>query len=135
MTIPSPGNYSSGEVLNFSVTFDEAVSTTDATLPVEIGSNTRSATLTAPVTSGTTLTFEYTIQPADKDIDGITVDPANITGSVTDNAGNAADLSTATAPSTAGVLVNIDLNLGILKILLFLPTRSDQYSDGPFDVN
>ncbi|MDA7938642.1 hypothetical protein N9B71_06205, partial [Pirellulales bacterium] len=106
MTIPSPGNYSPGEVLNFSVTFDEAVSTTDAILPVVIGSNTRSATLTAPVTSGTTLTFEYTIQPADKDIDGISVDPANITGSVTDNAGNAADLSTATAPSTAGVLVN-----------------------------
>jgi hypothetical protein len=34
-----------------------------------------------------------------------------------------------------GVSISIERNFGILKILLFFPTRLDQYNDGPFDVD
>src|SRR5450830_1176252 len=36
--------------------------------------------------------------------------------------------------ATAGVPICMLRNLGILKILLLLPTRSDQYRAGPFEV-
>jgi hypothetical protein len=36
--------------------------------------------------------------------------------------------------ATAGVPTRILRNLGILKIALLQPTRSDQYKAGPFDV-
>lgn len=34
----------------------------------------------------------------------------------------------------AGVLLNIDLNFGILNILPLAPILSDQYKQGPFEV-
>jgi len=36
--------------------------------------------------------------------------------------------------ATAGVSILIDLNFGILKILLFFPILSDQYRTLPFEV-
>ena len=36
--------------------------------------------------------------------------------------------------ATAGVSIRMVRNFGILKILLFRPTRSEQYSTGPGDV-
>lgn len=37
--------------------------------------------------------------------------------------------------ATGGVSVRMVLNLGILNIVLFIPTLSDQCNTGPFDVN
>jgi hypothetical protein len=37
--------------------------------------------------------------------------------------------------ATAGVLMRIVRNLGILKIVLLIPTLSDQYSAGPSEVS
>ncbi|MGI9447611.1 MAG: beta strand repeat-containing protein, partial [Pirellulales bacterium] len=107
VAVPGSGTYNTGDVLTFTVTFDEVVNSTNATLPLTIGSNTRSAALATPSGTGTTtLLFEYTIAADDRDSNGIAVDPTAIVGSVTDDAGNQADFSTATSQSTAGVLVN-----------------------------
>ena len=107
VAVPGSGTYNTGDVLTFTVTFDEVVNSTNATLPLTIGSNARSAVLATPSGTGTTtLLFEYTIAADDRDSDGIAVDPTAIVGSVTDDAGNQADFSTATPQSTAGVLVN-----------------------------
>ena len=101
MTAPGIGTYITGDVLTFTVTFDEVVNSTNATLPLTIGSNARSAVLAAVSGTGTTtLTFEYTIAADDGDSDGIAVDPTAIVGSVTDDAGNQADFSGATPPTT-----------------------------------
>ena len=37
--------------------------------------------------------------------------------------------------ATAGVLISMVRNLGIRKILLLIPTRSDQYKAGPLEVS
>ena len=114
VTAPGSGTYITDDVLTFTVTFDEVVNSTNATLPLTIGSNARSAVLAAVSGTGTTtLTFEYTIAADDRDSDGIAVDPTNIGGSVTDAAGNEADFSGATPPTTPGVLVNTAAVTGV----------------------
>ena len=107
VAVPGSGTYITDDVLTFTVTFDEVVNSTNATLPLTIGSNARSAALATPSGTGTTtLLFEYTIAADDRDSDGIAVDPTAIVGSVTDDADNQADFSSATSQSTVGVLVN-----------------------------
>ncbi|MCP4500761.1 MAG: hypothetical protein GY822_12440, partial [Deltaproteobacteria bacterium] len=114
VTAPGIGTYITGDVLTFTVTFDEVVNSTNATLPLTIGSNARSAVLATPSGTGTTtLLFEYTIAADDRDSGGIDVDPTAIVGSVTDDAGNQADFSGATPPTTTGVLVNTAAVTGV----------------------
>ena len=92
-------------------------------LPLTIGSTTRNASYAGG--SGTnTLTFRYTIQSADQDVDGITVDPASITGTITDAAGNAADFSSVPATSTVAVIVNPVI------INSVTPSANDDYKEG-----
>ena len=106
VTPPTNGYYLTGEDLDFVVLFDSNVNVAGTpVLPLTIGAATPNASYLSG--SGTnTLTFRYTIQSADQDIDGITVDPASITGTITDAAGNAADFGSTPAPSTTGVIVN-----------------------------
>ena len=106
ITPPADGSYFTASDLTFVVTFDSDVEVTGTpALPLTIGSTTRNASYVGG--NGTnTLTFRCTIQSADQDVDGITVDPASITGTITDAAGNAADFSSVPAPSTAAVIVN-----------------------------
>ncbi len=105
ITPPADGSYFTDENLDFVVLFDGNVNVTGTPeLPLTIGSTTRNASYVSG--NGTnTLTFRYTIQSADQDVDGITVDPASITGTITDAAGNAADFSSVPAASTV-VIVN-----------------------------
>ena len=106
ITPPGGDSYFTASDLTFVVTFDSDVEVTGTpALPLTIGSTTRNASYVGG--NGTnTLTFRYTIQSADQDVDGITVDPASITGTITDAAGNAADFSSVPAPSTVAVIVN-----------------------------
>ncbi|MDA7938832.1 hypothetical protein N9B71_07170, partial [Pirellulales bacterium] len=107
ITPPADGSYFTASDLTFDVEFDGNVNVAGTpVLPITIGSTTRNASYVSG--NGTnTLTFRYTIQSADQDVDGITVDPATISGTgITDAAGNESDFSPAPAPSTAGVLVN-----------------------------
>lgn len=97
--------------LNFTVTTSKTV-TVDTTggvprLILNVGGLTRYATYASG--SGTTaLTFTYTAQPGDLDLDGITVSsPLDLNGgAVTDTSGNALSPLTFTAPSTANVRVD-----------------------------
>lgn len=72
---PAAGTYTSGDDLDFIITFDEVVdvttSGTDPRITIPLGSGARQATYLAG--SGTdTITFRYTVANGDNDTDGIT---------------------------------------------------------------
>jgi uncharacterized repeat protein (TIGR02059 family) len=97
-----------GQVLSFTVTFSEnvIVTGTDSTLGLTIGGTARSAVIASA--AGNTITYTYTVQAGDNDVDGITVGTIALgTSTIRDTTGNNADLSLAghVAP-TAGVLVD-----------------------------
>ncbi|WP_350110816.1 hypothetical protein, partial [Fulvivirga sp.] len=106
--LPSNTTYGDGQNLDFQVTYDEVVQVTGTPriqLTLNIG-----GTVYANYLSGdnsTVLTFRYTVNTGDEDLDGITV-ASSIdlnTGSILDNVGRTADL-TYTVGSTAGILVD-----------------------------
>lgn len=92
----------------FTVNLAEAVIVSGSPrLVLDIGGVARYATYTSG--SGTSaLTFSYTLQAGDLDLDGITVSsPLDLNGgALTDQAGNPATL-TFTPPNTAGVKINV----------------------------
>lgn len=92
----------------FTVNLAESVTVTGAPrLVLDIGGVTRYATYTSG--SGTSaLTFIYTLQAGDLDLDGLTVSSLLELngGTITDQAGNPATL-TFTPPNTAGVKINV----------------------------
>jgi hypothetical protein len=108
VTGPDAGTYIVGQTLDFTVVFSEAVAVTGTPrLQLTIGSTTRYADLPDPST-GSTLTFRYTVQSGDLDTDGIAFVSTSIDlngGTITDVPGNNAVL-TFTPPNTSGVLVD-----------------------------
>ncbi|QBE65236.1 DUF4214 domain-containing protein [Pseudoduganella lutea] len=108
VTVPPDGTHKAGTVLDFSVTFDEAVtiSGTDGTLALAIGGIGRNAAFLS--STGNTVTYRYTVQAGDNDADGITIGALALgTGTIKDAAGNDAALSlTGLVPSTAGIVVD-----------------------------
>jgi uncharacterized protein DUF4347/Big-like domain-containing protein len=112
--IPGNGSYKAGDNLDFSVTFDESVTVTGTPrIALDIGGSTKYASFltgNTNATSGTVLTFRYTIEASLNDTNGITV--ANTidlnTGTIidTDTDGSGADLSNLSFASTAAVLVD-----------------------------
>lgn len=108
IAVPPSDAYRAGEVLSFTVTFNESVTVigADSTLGLDIGGAARSATLHSSTPNS--ITYTYTVQAGDNDANGITVG-AIVLGSTTirDSAGNDAVLSlTGHVPSTAGILVD-----------------------------
>jgi gliding motility-associated-like protein len=103
-TVPAAGYNKSGAVLNFAVTFNEAVNVSGTPrLAIAMGSS----TVYANYSSGTgtaTLHFSYTVVNGDQDLDGIAVD-ALLDGVIKDAAGNDA-VRTLAGISPVGVLVN-----------------------------
>ena len=101
--VPDAGYYRTGETLTFSLDFSERVTVTGtAQLALTVGSTTRQADYVSG-SSGTTLTFRYTIQAGDHAPSGIGVSGLTLNGgTLTDQAGNAASL-TATGASSARV--------------------------------
>lgn len=110
VVVPANGIYNAGNMLQLSVNFNENVNV-DATggkphVNIVIGATTYQAIYTGG--SGTTaLTFRYTIQPGDMDMNGILVGALILNGgTVKDVAGNDALLALNNIASTSGVLVN-----------------------------
>ncbi len=108
---PTSGTYASGQNLDFTTTFSEAVNvvTTGGTpyLTLTIGSTTAHATYISG-TGTTALLFRHTIVPTDYDVDGIAL-ASNITlngGTIKDGAGNNATLSF-TGSAATGVQIGI----------------------------
>ncbi len=97
--------------MNFTVTASEAVTvdTTGGTprLAIDIGGTTKYATYVSG-SGSSTLTFTYTTQPGDIDLDGISVtSPLQMNGgTIMDAAGNALSPLTFSVPTTTGILVD-----------------------------
>ncbi len=108
VAVPPPAYYSTGNVLSFTVTFDENVTVTgtDSRLGLTIGSTARNADYASK--TGNSITYTYTVQAGDLDTDGIAVGAIALnTTTVRDAAGNAASVVlTGHVPSTAGVAVD-----------------------------
>lgn len=111
VAVPANGYYTSGSTLNFTANFDEnaIVNATGSTpyLDVIIGTTTRHATYTSG-TGTSALSFSYTVQPGDMDMDGIALGTALVLNGATirDAADNDAVLTLHSVGSTAAVFVN-----------------------------
>ncbi|KRB75761.1 DUF4347 domain-containing protein [Noviherbaspirillum sp. Root189] len=108
ITVPTNATYIAGQTLDFTVTFNENVTIagTDSALQLTIGNVVRNATYVAKNTNS--VTYRYTVQPSDGDIDGIAVGTISLgTSTITDSAGNSANVVlTSHVPSTTGILVD-----------------------------
>jgi hypothetical protein len=107
---PANGSYRAGQHLDFTVTFDEAVTVNTGGGTPRIAVNIGASTVYADYQSGTgttSLTFRYTVQAGDTDVDGIAAtSPIDLNGgTIRDAATNAAALGF-TPPNTVGVLVD-----------------------------
>lgn len=108
VAVPANGFYGAGDPLAFTVNFSEPVLVTGTpSLSVIIGAQTRQASYVGG--SGTSaLTFSYTVQPGEVDMDGISlVATIQLNGGTIQNTGlEAADLTLNGTGSLSGVLVN-----------------------------
>jgi uncharacterized repeat protein (TIGR02059 family) len=108
IAVPANATYVAGQVLSFTVTFDENVTVagTDSTLGLTVGATARNATFAS--SSGNSVTYTYTVQAGDNDADGIAVGAIALgTSTIRDASGNNAATSLAGhVPATTGVLVD-----------------------------
>ena len=107
ITKPTDGTYTTGQVLDFIMVFNENVTVTGTPrLPFVLGSITRYLNYTSG--SGTSaLHFQYTVNPGDIDLDGIALN-----GSIDLNSGSLVDqvsrnaVLSYTVPTTSGILID-----------------------------
>ena len=110
LSVPNNQTYLTGEDLDFTINFDEAVTVnTDAGTPqiaLTIGATTRQASYQSG-SGSSALAFSYTVQAGDLDTDGIAVGTlAANGGTIKDAASNDANLTLNSVGSTSAVLVD-----------------------------
>ncbi len=107
VSVPTSATYSVGEALSFTVNFSGSVNVTGTpALNLTIGGSARQANY-ASGTGTTALVFTYTVQSGDNDPDGIAVGTLSLDGgTITDGAGNDANLTLNSVGDTSGVLVD-----------------------------
>ena len=97
----SEDTYTVDETIQVQVSFSETVTVTGAPqLTLKIGTGYKSARWTNGNNTAT-LTFGYTVAAEDTDTDGISMDASQLSGTITDAAGNAADLTNTTLSTQA----------------------------------
>jgi gliding motility-associated-like protein len=102
--VPANGIYNQGQVLSFTVHFDDIVHITGTpTLAVVIGAVTRQS-FYATGDGSKALVFSYTVQNGDMDMDGIAL--GTLVGTIKDGSGNNAVLTLNNVGSTTAVLIN-----------------------------
>jgi len=118
VTLPVNATYIAGQVLEFSVAFDDAVivDTSSGTPRIAIALDV-GGTAYADYVAGSgssTLTFRYTVQSGQVDLTGIAVGASLQANGATlrDNLGNDANLGLTGLPSTAGVQIRAPLDAG-----------------------
>lgn len=109
--VPADGYYGTGGNLDFTIHFNENVTVNTAGGSPAVGITIGTASVTAGYTGGSgtsALTFRYTVQNGDLDMDGISIGATlALNGStVQDAAGNNATLALNNPGSTSGVFVN-----------------------------
>jgi gliding motility-associated-like protein len=110
VAVPANGYYKAGDVLNFTVTFNEDIQVGGThTLPVIIGSTTVQAGYL--YNSSNSITYSYTVQAGEMDMDGIALGASlQLNGSIIrDMAGNDGNLTINNAGNTNGVFVNTNI--------------------------
>lgn len=122
LSLPLVKTYIAGEVIEFTVVFNENVSVTGGTpsLKLDVDGTMRDAFYKSVPYSSTHLSFSYKVQPGDNDADGIQVlGPIQLNGaSITNASGEAADLGSGFGPSGASVLnTNTKIDTVIPSIL------------------
>lgn len=113
VTTANTGNLLTGNVLTYTVTFNEPVDvTTGLGVDVVIGTNTRSA-VCGTATASTTVTCNYTIAGGDTDEDGMVTNSPLTQGAatVTDAYGNTTSFFNFTPPDTSGIFANASSNI------------------------
>lgn len=107
VSVPANSVYKIGDSMDFTVNFDNGVTVTgtDATLGLTIGSTAVQAVYQSKTANS--MTFRYTIQSGEQDLDGITVGALTLnTTTIKDNNGNDALLTLNNIGTTAEVLVD-----------------------------
>jgi len=122
LSLPLVKTYKAGEVLEFTVEFNENVSVTGGTpsLKLDVGGIMRDAPYASVPGTSKYLNFSYKVQPGDNDADGIQVlGPIQLNGaSITNVSDEAADLGSGFGPSGATVLnTNTKIDTVIPSIL------------------
>ena len=98
---PSNGTYTTGDTIEATVSFSEVVNVTGApTLTLTIGTENKIASYTSGSGTGS-LIFGYTVVVGDEDTDGIEIQANQLSGTITDTAGNAATLTHTALPAQA----------------------------------
>ncbi|WP_460676511.1 LamG-like jellyroll fold domain-containing protein [Hymenobacter coalescens] len=105
--VPPSGTYKAGDVLSFTVNFNEAVVVTGTPqLSLVVGATTRQASYAAG-SGSSALVFGYTVQSGEQDANGITLGSLALNGgTLRDALNNNATLTLNNVASTAGVLVD-----------------------------
>ena len=108
---PADGNYTTGDVIEVTATFSEAVAvdTTSGTprLALTVGSNTRYANYSSSDSTGTALVFAYPVATNDRDNDGVSIvtDALELNGGAIHKQG---DTSTDALPSHGALSAQSD---------------------------
>lgn len=108
ITLPSNGTYTTGQNVDFTVVFSEAVLVTP---PPRIALTLGSGTVYANYVSGggsTSLLYRYTVAANDYDVDGLTmVSPVQLNGGAIQNLSMSQNaVLTFTLPNTSGILID-----------------------------
>ena len=128
VSAPAAGTYYEDDLLDFTATFDEAVTITGSPrIALTIGSTTKYAIYQGG-SGSTSVVFRYTVVAGDTDYDGIAVSsPVDLnSGTITDVPGNAPSSLTFTPPDTSGV--NVDANNA--SIIAVTPPANATYKTG-----
>lgn len=112
--VPSPSTYHQGDKLTFTVNFSEEI-VLDGETELTINYNTTDNIVghwVAKLTSSTatSLTFEYTVQDGDEDLDGLTLETLKLEGTIQDKAGHDAILDLNNISDLSGVFVDANAN-------------------------
>ncbi|CAK0741659.1 hypothetical protein CCP2SC5_1100001 [Azospirillaceae bacterium] len=111
--VPSNNTYHSGQNLDITVRYSDAVVVTGAPfISLALDNGVVNAAYNAGASTSTSLVFRYTVGANDSDIDGIIVNPS-ITlngGGIKNGASNVSEIFPTPVPSTSGVLVSNTTN-------------------------
>lgn len=115
--VPASGYYNAGQILNFRVQMDQSVSVTGTpAIQIVIGAASREAAYRSG-SGSTVLTFSYTVQAGDMDMDGIGLGTSIALngGTIASSHGDPAELALNGVPPTSQILINTNSPTVILS--------------------
>ncbi|WP_223677719.1 Ig-like domain-containing protein [Azospirillum agricola] len=128
VAVPADATYATGQTMDFTVTFSEAVTVTGTpTLPITLDNGEVVQATYLSGSGGAALIFRYTVGSGKLDTDGIVLGSALSGGTIADAAGNAATLTLANVAATAGVRID---SVGPMVAAVSSSTADGTYGTG-----